>query len=167
MALLDMITQIGGAAAIEQAGARVGLSPKQAHSAAAALLPALAGGINRQAGNADLGDLLSQFGLAPGAAPTDATASMGDQILGQIFGSKDVSRNVAANAAASTGIGANQLKALLPLLASLSAGALASKAGGDQAGQGGLAGILGMLDQDGDGDPLDDIIGMAGKFLGR
>ncbi len=166
MALLDIITQLGGSAAIEQIGARVGLTPAQTQSAAAALLPALAGGLKRQSGNSDLGGLLQQSGLTPGAAPTDETASMGNQILGQIFGSKDVSRTVAANAAASTGIGVDQLKALLPLLASLSAGALASRSGGLQ-GQGGLAGIVGMFDQDGDGDPLDDIMGMAGKLLGR
>lgn len=166
MALLDIITQAGGSAAIEQIGARVGLTPAQARSAAAALLPAVAGGLKRQSENDDLGGLLRQSGLNPGAAPTDQTAALGNQILGQIFGSKDVSRTVAANAAASTGIGADQLKALLPLLASLSAGALASKAGGRQ-GEGRLGGLLGMLDQDGDGDPLDDIMGMAGKFLRR
>jgi hypothetical protein len=167
MALLDLITQAGGSAALEQIGARVGLTPAQTRSAAAALVPALAGGLKRQSGSAGLGDILRRSGLAPGAAPTDATASMGNQILGQIFGSKDVSRTVAANAAASTGIGADQLKALLPLLASLSAGALASKAGGGQAGEGGLSGLLRLLDQDGDGDPLDDIMGMASKFFGR
>lgn len=165
MALLDIITQAGGAAAFEQIGAKVGLSPAQTRTAAAALLPALAGGLKRQAGNPDLGGLLGQAGLTPGAAPTADTASMGNQILGQIFGSKDVSRTVAATAADSTGIGADQLKALLPLLASLSAGALASKAGA-AGSQGGLSGMLGMLDQDGDG-PMDEIIGIAGKFLGR
>lgn len=167
MALLDIITQAGGSAAIDQIGARVGLSPAQTRAAAAALLPALAGGLKRESGNADLGGLLGRTGLAPGAAPADDTVSMGNQILGQIFGSKDVSRTVAANAAASTGLGADQLKALLPLLASLTAGALASQAGGAQAGQGGLSGLLGMLDQDGDGNPLDDIMGMAGKFMRR
>ena len=169
MALLDIITQAGGSAALEQLGARVGLSPAQTRSAAAALLPAVAGGMKRQAGNADLGSLLSQAGLTPGAAPGDDTASAGNQILGQIFGSKDVSRTVAANAAETTGIGADQLKALLPLLASLSAGALASRAGAAPSGQSGQAGagLLGLLDQDGDGDPMDDIMGMAAKFLGR
>jgi len=160
MALLDIITQAGGSDALAQLGKRVGLSPEQTQSAAAALLPALAGGLKRQSGNAGLGGILAQAGLAP----NDATPSMGNEILGQIFGSKDVSRTVAANAAASTGIGADQLKQLLPLLASLSAGALAAKGAGQGAG---LSGIMGMLDQDGDGDPMDDIMGMAGKFFGR
>lgn len=157
MALMDIITQAAGAGALEQIGAKVGLTPAQTQSAAAALLPALAGGLKRQAGGADLGGLLAQAGLGQAVE-----ASAGNQILGQIFGSKDVSRTVAANAAESTGLGVDQLKALLPLLASLSAGALASKG---QAG--GAAGLLGLLDQDGDGDPLDDIMGLAGKLLGR
>jgi len=177
MALLDIITQAGGSAAMEQLGARVGLSPAQTRSAAAALLPALSQGMRRQSANPGLGDLLSRAHV-PGAAPTGDT-SMGNEILGQIFGSKEVSRSVAAKASASTGIGADQLKALLPLLASLGAGALASKAAGasglgglgalgqNPLGQGGAGGLLGLLDQDGDGDPLDDIMGMAGKFLGR
>jgi hypothetical protein len=164
MGLFDIINEVGGSAAIEQIGARVGLTPAQTRNAAAALLPALSSGIKRQSANPSLGDLLGQ-GLAPGAAPTEETTSKGNQILGQIFGSKDISRSVATNAAASTGIGADQLKALLPLLASLGAGALASKSGGNQAAPGGASSVLGMLDQDGDGDPLNDIMGMAGKFL--
>lgn len=157
MALIDIVMQAAGSSALEQIGSRVGLTPAQTRSAAAALLPALAGGLKRQA-DGGLDGLLR--GAGSGQPPESA---FGNQILGQIFGSKDVSRTVAANAAASTGIGADQLKALLPLLASLSAGALASKA---QAGQG-ATGLLGLLDQDGDGDPLDDIVGMAGKLFGR
>jgi hypothetical protein len=30
-----------------------------------------------------------------------------------------------------------------------------------------LSGVLGMLDRDGDGSPLDDIAGMAGKLFGK
>ena len=73
MALLDMITQAGGAAAIEQIGARVGLTPAQAHSAVSALLPALAGGLKRQSENVDLGGLLQQSAVSPeGGAPGDS-----------------------------------------------------------------------------------------------
>ena len=35
--------------------------------------------------------------------------------------------------------------------------------GGSKASSGGLGGIASMLDLNGDGNPLDDIIGMAGK----
>jgi len=164
MALMDIITQAGGEAVFEQIGAKVGLTPAQTRSAAAALLPALAGGLKGQAGTIDLGSLLGGGGvnaaLGAGLGAAGASTDAGNQVLGQIFGSKEVSRTVAANAAASTGLDVGQLKALLPLLASVSAGALASK-GGLQGG------LMDMLDQDGDGNPLNDIMGMAGKFLGR
>lgn len=70
MALIDIITQAAGAGALEQIGARVGLTPAQTRSAAAALLPSLAGGMKRQAGGG-LGDLLTRTGVgeAPKALP--------------------------------------------------------------------------------------------------
>lgn len=34
-------------------------------------------------------------------------------------------------------------------------------------GLGSLGGLASMLDLDGDGNPLDDILGMAGKLTGR
>ncbi len=38
--------------------------------------------------------------------------------------------------------------------------------GGGQAQSGGLGGLASLIDLDGDGNPLDDIIGMAGKLRG-
>lgn len=48
----------------------------------------------------------------------------------------------------------------------LSALAGGSAAGGAAAGAGGLGGLLSMLDADGDGNPLDDIMKMVGKARG-
>lgn len=145
------------------------------------------------AGTGGLGGLLSQLGgggllddvLSPGR--TDVTR--GDGVLGQVFGSKDVSRTVATSASAQSGLDPALLKRMLPILAMLVAGYLAkqnkgagaagSAAGGDGAG-GGLGGMLGgllggkaggagggglasMLDGDGNGNPLDDILRMAGR----
>ena len=45
--------------------------------------------------------------------------------------------------------------------------ALGDIASGLQGQEGGLEGIMGMLDQDGDGSPLDDIAGMASSFFGK
>lgn len=95
-----------------------------------------------------------------------------------------VCRAVAQNAAGRTGLDPTLLKKMLPMLAMLAAGYL-SKQGGSlgqaaQSGGGGLGGMLGqvlgqgkatggglasMLDLDGDGNPLDDIVGMAGKMF--
>jgi hypothetical protein len=127
-----------------------------------------------------------------GAGPSNVDA--GNNVLGQIFGSKDVSRAVAADASVKTGLSGDLLKKMLPLIAMAVAGYMASHADGAQAQEsgGGLGGMLGnvlgglmggsqqaaapapglgglgsLLDMDHDGNPLDDIIGMAGKMMGR
>ena len=143
-----------------------------------------------------LGGLLGQLGggglldavLGPQPTPIQA----GNDVLGRIFGSKDVSRTVAGQAAAETGLDTGLLKKMLPILAMMVAGYMA-KQGGQGSGEGGLSGGLGgmlgnvlggalgggaassagglgglgqMLDMDGDGNPLDDILGMVGKMRG-
>ncbi|WP_253262334.1 DUF937 domain-containing protein [Ramlibacter montanisoli] len=132
------------------------------------------------------GGLLEQV-LAP--QPTDV--SQGDAVLGEIFGSRDVSRTVAQSASAQSGLDPSLLKKMLPLLAMV-VGGLMSKQGGAAtpapAGGGGLGGILGsvfggggqapsagglgglgglgsLLDANGDGNALDDILRMAGKAV--
>jgi hypothetical protein len=80
----------------------------------------------------------------------EATTEEGNSILGHIFGSKDVSRAVAGRAAEQTGIGADVLKKMLPVVATLV-----------------LRGLLSsLLDQNRDGSVADDVIGMTGRFLG-
>ena len=133
MSLLDMISTPMGQAALQQVGARVGLSPDMVRMAASALAPAIAGGL-AQAG---------QAGTLPTATPqpgTDEAHSHGNDVLGRILGSKDASRSVANDAAQQTGLDPAILKKLLPQLASLAAGA-----SGGGAGQGGLGGLGGML----------------------
>lgn len=138
-----------------------------------------------------LGGLLGQLGgggllddvLQP--APTDV--GRGNDVLGTIFGSKDVSRAVARNAAAQSGLDASLLKRMLPMLAMLVTGLMARQAGAGGSSQedgGGLGGMLGgllgggssagspaggmagglasMLDLDGNGNPLDDVLRMLG-----
>lgn len=162
MSLMDLIAEAGGPSAIQQIGARIGLSPEQTQQAMATLAPSIAAGFRQKAAQGST-DAPLRPPPAEGVA-SEAGVAQGNDILGQIFGSKEVSRSVAADAAEKTGIGADRLKQLLPMLASLAAGALSQKAG---AGSGGLGGLLGMLDRDGDGSPLNDITRMAGKFLNR
>jgi hypothetical protein len=167
------------------------------------LLPAILGGFKGQAQQQPegLGGLIGMLGgmgggglLASvlGAGPSNVDA--GNNVLGQIFGSKDVSRAVAADASAKSGVSGDLLKKMLPLIAMAVAGYMASHAGGAQAQEsgGGIGGMLGnvlgglmggnqpaaapapglgglgsLLDMDHDGNPLDDIMGMAGKMMGR
>lgn len=209
MNLTDILSQAGG---IDSMASELGVSPATAKAGAEALLPAILGGFKKQAqaggGVEGLGGLLGQLGggglldavLGPQPTPVD----QGNDVLGQIFGSKDVSRTVAGHAAEQTGLDSGLLKKMLPILAMLVAGYLA-KQGGQQGeggglggliggmlgggGAGGLGGVLGsvlgggnaggapaatgglgglgkLIDFNGDGNPLDDIIGMAGKLRG-
>jgi hypothetical protein len=197
MQITDILGQVGGLQSIAR---ELGISEAQAASGAAALTPAILGGFKKQAqanpaGLEGLGGLLSQLGGGSllddvvASKPTDV--SRGNDVLGQIFGSKDVSRTVAQNAASQTGLDASVLKKMLPMLAMLVAGYMAKQrsagaAAGAAPSGGGLGSILGgllggqaatagsaapgtggglasMLDMDGDGNPLDDIMRMAGK----
>ena len=98
---------------------------------AGALLPAILGGFKKQAqaqpaGLDGLGGLLGQLGggglLDQVLAPQPTDVSQGNDVLGQIFGSKDVSRTVAQNAASQTGLDPALLEKMLPMLAMLVAG---------------------------------------------
>ena len=196
MQITDILAQMGG---LQSMARELGVSETQAASGAEALIPAILGGFKKQAqaqptGLEGLGGLLGQLGggglldnvLAP--QPTDVT--QGNNVLGQIFGSKDVSRAVAQNAASQSGLDPSLLKKMLPMLAMLVTGYMAKRQGDAAAEQsspmsGGLGGLLGgllggqaakpagsgtsglasMLDLNGDGNPLDDIMRMAGKAM--
>jgi hypothetical protein len=142
-----------------------------------------------------LGELLGQLGGGGlldnvlGAQPTDV--SQGNDVLGRIFGSKDVSRTVAQHAATQSGLDPSLLRKMLPMLAMLVAGYMARQggatapSGSGASNGGGLGGMLGgllrgggagaggglggglasILDQNGDGNALDDILRMAGKAM--
>jgi hypothetical protein len=194
MDLTGILKQSGAIGAIAQ---QLGVNEQMAEMGAAALLPSILGGFKKTtqaqpSGIEGLGGLLGQLGggglFDSVVAPEPTPVEQGNDILGQIFGSKDVSRTVAGHAATQTGIDPSLLKKMLPILAMLVAGYMAKQSGaGEQSSEasGGLGGLLGgllggggqtasaggagglgsMLDMNGDGNPLDDIIGMAGKMM--
>lgn len=199
---MDIAGMLAQSGALESAARELGIDPQTAASGAAVLLPSILGGFKNQAQSAPggldgLSAILGQMGggglldavVGPQATPVD----QGNNILGTIFGSKDVSRQVAGEAAAQSGISADTLKKLLPIVAMLVAGYMARQhsggtaapAGGASGGMGGMlgqvlgsvlggggaapaapraGGLAGMLDMDGDGNPLNDLIGMAGRL---
>ena len=120
-------------------------------------------------------------GLGGGALLDNAVSSepteigKGNEILGQIFGSKDGSRAVAAQASAQSGVEPSLLKKMLPVLAMVAAGYITKQAGKGKGGGGGLSdaigGMLGGAGQQpgsqGQPDILGSLIGAAGKYLGR
>jgi hypothetical protein len=189
MQLTDILAEVGGLQSIAR---ELGVSETQATSGAEALLPAILGGFKRQAqaqptGLEGLGSLLGQLGggglLDNVLSPQPTDVSRGNDVLGEIFGSKDVSRAVAQNAASQSGLDSSLLKKMLPMLAMLVAGFMAKQQGGAEpqpSASSGLGGLLGgllggqsggaqglasMLDLNRDGNPLDDILQMVGKGM--
>ena len=189
MQMTDLLAEMGG---IKSMARELGVSESQAATGAEALIPAILGGFKKQAQAqpSGLGGLLGQLGggslLDNVLSPETTDVSRGNDVLGQIFASKDVSRTVAQNAASRSGLSPSLLQKMLPMLAMLVGGFMArqSTTAQDVPADGGLGSLLGglmgggqtansarsgglasMLDLDGDGNPLDDIMGMAGKFL--
>ncbi len=141
MQITDILGQTGGLQSIAK---ELGITETQAANGAAALAPAILGGFKKQAqaqpGGLDgLGGLLGQLGggglLDDVLAPKPTDVNRGNDVLGQIFGSKDVSRTVAQNAASQTGLDPSVLKKMLPLLAMAVAGFMAKQGSGAAAGQ--------------------------------
>ena len=214
MNLLDMIMSAQGGASAQQAGAQLGLNQQQSQSAIAALLPAISSALKQNTANPQgLAGLLGalqggqheQYLDNPQMLGQPQTVNDGNAILGHLFGSKDVSRAVAGHAAQKTGIGADVLKKLLPLVATMAMGSLSKQTkaptmqsaltgmamqhlmGGQK--KSGLGAILGavtgangrqqrqaqqthqqgmgiigkLLDADGDGSMMDDVLRMAMK----
>jgi hypothetical protein len=183
MGLLEQLLGANNQTAVDQIGRQLGLDSSQTSSALEALLPTVAAGFQRSASSGTGLDALlgalsgagaSRYVEDPSQLGQASAVSDGNDILGQIFGSKDVSREVAARASAQTGIGSDVLKAMLPMVATLVMGAMARNAtsGGPQLGQaaapggGGLFDMLTpMLDANRDGSVMDDLAGMMGKYM--
>jgi hypothetical protein len=199
---MDMMEMLRASGGLDAIAGQLGIPPEMAQAGAGALLPAIVGGFQKQSdaaggGAGGLGSLIGMLGGLGGAgladnvlAPEPTDVNKGNDILGQIFGSKDVSRTVAGHAAGQTGIDPELLKKMLPILAMLVGGYLSSRGGAQGEGQGGggmlgsilgavlgggqqaapasggglLGGLGSLIDMNNDGNPLDDIIGMAGKL---
>ncbi len=220
--LLDMIMQAQGGQVAQNAGSQLGLNDAQSQQAIAALLPAISSALKNNTGNPQ--GLQSLLGALQGGQHEQyldqadiyakpQTRNAGNAILGKLFGSKEVSRAVAGRAAEQTGIGADVLKKMLPMVATMAMGSLSKQTrqpsmasqlaglalgGGQnnrgqrqQSGGGLLGGLLGaalggnkrrtrgyeqqrqqgmgilgkMLDANGDGNMMDDVLGMAMKQM--
>ncbi len=170
MSLGQILQQTG---AISSMARELGIDEGTAKTAAGALLPAIVAGMGRSAtGGTSTPDPMGGLGGLAGAIlgggsgggglggglldavlGTQATpVNQGNDILGNIFGSKDVSRSVAGEVASMTGIDEGILKKMLPILAMAAAGYMAKQASGGGAapsggstGGGALGGILGSI----------------------
>lgn len=215
MNLLDMIMAAQGGKAPQNLGSQFGLNAKQSQGAIAALLPAISSALKKNTASPQ--GLQGLLGALQGGQHQQyldnadmyakpETVQDGNAILGHLFGSKDVSRAVAGHAAKQSGIGADVLKKMLPMVATMAMGSLSKQTqqpsmasqlaglalgGGGQQQSGGLGSLLGaltggnarrqrgyqqqqqkgmgilgnLLDADGDGNMMDDVLGMAMKQM--
>ena len=133
MQVTDILSQTGGLQSIatelghqREPGGERGGSPGSGHPGRIQEtgagppdgLEGLGGLLNQLGGGGLLDDVLA-------SRPTDV--GRGNEVLGQIFGSKDVSRAVAQNAASQSGLDPSVLKKMLPMLAMLVAGYMAKQ----------------------------------------
>lgn len=96
--------------------------------------------------------------------------NMGNDILAELTGSKENSREVAKHVEGETGISSTIIKSVLPMLAPIVIGALTKKSApsiNNNTNQStDMTDFLsGLIDQDNDGSAIDDIMGMAAKFI--
>ena len=172
--------QQGGGGMGDILGAVLGGGQQQGGGGMGDILGAVLGGGQQQGGGGLLGSILGSV-LSGGAPQSPAQNGVG--ILGHILGDR---QEAAAQAVSQqSGLSMGSIMKLMPILApivmqvlgkmraqnNLTAAELPQVLGGvaqQSAQQSGMAGILGsILDRNGDGSMMDDILGMAMKGMGR
>ncbi|MCB1814502.1 MAG: DUF937 domain-containing protein [Candidatus Competibacteraceae bacterium] len=188
MNLLDTIMNSQGSP-VGQIARQFGLDERTVGNVMQQFLPALTNGVKKNVQqDGGLDSLLGALNRGGHERYLDDSASItqpgavqdGNNILGHLFGDKQVSRELAARTSQQTGVDSSILKQMLPMVAGLAMGALNKQThamgmtGGGMTG-GGLTGgaqsssslgpLMGLLDADGDGSVVDDLMGLAGRFL--
>jgi hypothetical protein len=151
MNLFEMMQQAQNGQAMQNLSRQYGLSQQQTQAAIEALLPAFSMGLQRQTQDPYAFGSLAQmmtaqpFGRifdANGDGIPDNARGAGNDVLSQLFGSKEVSNAVAAQAAATSGVGQAVLKQMLPVIASMVMGGLFKSMNSQ-----GMGGILGQFSE--------------------
>lgn len=152
MNILQEILSAQGGDVVGQLAKQFGLDSKDASKALSNLIPAIAGGIKKTSqsrsgrealvSKLDRNNNVAQSINLPSALGSSDITNTGNEILGDIFGSKEVSRTVAGQTAQSTGLDLGILKKMLPIVAGLVMSSLNNKS---QASGGGLGDLLGGL----------------------
>jgi len=163
--LNDILQSAQGGQAINNIAQRFGLSQEQAQAAVQALIPALSAGLTKAATNpGTLGSVISavtdsahqaSFNNAA-AAQSPAAAQKSSDTLSQILGSNHIVQQIAQQASAVTGIRPDILVQILPVVASIAIGGLATSLHNQ-----GLGGALGQLASAAEQGNLGSILGGA------
>jgi hypothetical protein len=149
MNLFEMMQSAQNGQAMQNLARQYGLSMQQTQAALDALLPAFTMGLQRQTQNPyAFGNLAQMMTATPfgqmydsdGDGIPDRAMPLGQDVMTQLFGSKEVANAVAAQAAATSGVGMAILKQMLPVIASIVMGGLFKSVNNQ-----GLGGILGQF----------------------
>jgi len=133
MDLVEMLIRSQGSQNISDLGRQFGLDEAQTRAALEQLAPVIAAGVRRNVESDDgLASLAremqsgqyARYANEPADPQLNDATQAGNQILEQVFGSKDVSRGVANQAADLSGIGSAILKKMLPVIAAMIIGNL-------------------------------------------
>lgn len=170
--LLEMVLNQQNSGAIGQIAKNLNLDSGDAVKALGALLPVLQGSMKQNVSKGGLDSLLGalaknknqQYLDQPQLLGGQQAVDNGNSILGHLLGSKDVSRQVAQQAAQQTGLSSSILKQMLPMAATMLMGSLGKQNAKQPMAQNPSL-LESLLDSDGDGSMVDDLLGMAGKLF--
>ncbi|MBN9450880.1 MAG: DUF937 domain-containing protein [Bosea sp.] len=149
MNLFDIMQSAQNGQALPNLAQQYGLSLQQTQAALDALLPAFSMGLQRQTRDPyAFGSLAQMMTASPYARFFEAggygipagAQNAGNDVLSQIFGSREVSQAIAAQAAATSGVSQAILKQMLPVIAAMLMGGLSKTSSNE-----GLGGILGQF----------------------
>ncbi len=150
MNITDLIRNAQSGAAIDNLARQFELPPSKVKDLLAQIGPELSYNIEKntlsRGGVADLLEMIGSGRYDAFASDADTLTNtgsreLGNQVLGQILGSKSKSRALAARSSTATGISATLIKAMLPYIASIAMGGLAKSM------HGGLGDLLKRLPQ--------------------
>ncbi len=186
--LLGTLSQQVGGQVAGQISKQLGIDPKMSESAINAALPMLLGAISRNASTAQGAQALDKaLDRHDGSALSDLISTVtsqdrvkdGEKILGHVFGGRQ--NNVQQGLSQLSGLDTQKSAQLLAMLAPLVMGALGQTkrsnglgaddlavllGGQRQSFDGKLGGLVSLLDMDGDGSVIDDVMGMGSKLMG-
>lgn len=190
MNLSDLLGGAIGQNVVQNVAGQLGLDEKQTGSAISSAIPMILGGLGKNALTSDgANSLNSALESKHDGSLLENLAGMlqnntadlqkdGTGILGHIFGGEV--NNVENDLSQKTGISIDKIKPLLSTIAPIVMAYLGKKKKNSNVGVDGLGGLLGgllggkssggmmgmvtgLLDKDGDGSAIDDIMGMFGK----
>lgn len=172
--LLKSLLQSGlSSNSLNQMSQRSGLDSSSIGSIIAKVAPALMQKANENfKGDRDSSELVNMINRTNLDQVDNQTldVSAGNEMLGQLTGSKQESRSLASSIGDSLGIDASSITKLLPMIAPFALGMLNKQARSsnltDSQDTNSITSMLSsFLDQDNDGSVADDLLGMAGKFF--